>query len=326
MTSAMPSYAAPAPEQRIDLQSPRTRADTGFRAILIAASSAVLLSIVGIVVYLSKSSALALSHVGPWRMITGTLWAPPSKLYGFGGDLVGSFVIAVIALLFAVPISLATALGINEYVPRRVRTPLVALVDLLAAVPSLVYGFWGKAFLANHVFHTSQFLGHDAPFFPLFRLTGTGKNTVFSEFDAGLVVAIMVLPLMTAVAREVMSQTPREDCEAALALGGTRWGMITDVIMPFSRNGIVGGAMLSFGRALGETIAVSLILSADNKLTSHILQPDGGSVSALIATQFAGASKMVQSALTFAALTLFAITLSVNLFARMVIARSVRAR
>jgi phosphate transport system permease protein len=127
------------------------------------------------------------------------------------------------------------------------------------------------------------------------------------------------------VSREVMSQVPREDCEAALALGGTRWGMVTDVILPFSRNGIVGGAMLGLGRALGETVAVSLVLLSDERITSHILQPGGGSVSALIVRQFNGGSDLEKSALTVAGLALFAVTLAVNIGARAIVLRSGRS-
>jgi phosphate transport system permease protein len=132
----------------------------------------------------------------------------------------------------------------------------------------------------------------------------------------------MVLPLMTAVSREVMSQVPREQCEAALALGGTRWGMVTEVILPFSRNGILGAGMLGLGRALGETVAVSLVLLSNERLTSHILQPGGGSVSALIVRQFNGAGDLERSALTVAGLTLFAVTLAVNVAARAIVSRS----
>jgi phosphate transport system permease protein len=231
-------------------------------------------------------------------------------------------IIAAVALLIGFPLSMATALAINEYVPRTWRRSLTALVDLLAAVPSLVYGLWGLYVLNDHLFLTQNWLGHHANFFPLFRLS---SNTPIgrSEFLAGIVVAIMILPLMTAISREVMSQVPRADCEAALALGGTRWGMVTDVILPFARSGIIGGAMLGLGRALGETIAVSIIVNANDQFSSHILQSGGGSVSALIARQFSSSGSVAQSALILGGLVLFAVTLSVNLLARVVVSRGV---
>jgi phosphate transport system permease protein len=306
---------------KIDLRTPRTRADTIFRGGLIICASTVLVVIVGIVVFLSARALPAWDQLGT-KLITTALFSPPQQAFGFLGDLAGSVVIAMIALVISTPIAIATALAINEYVPRRARATLTALVDLLAAVPSLVYGLWGLFFLDQHLYRTSIWFGHHANFFPLFRLVPR-TNTNGSEFLAGLVVAIMVLPLMTSVTREIMSQVPREDCEAALALGGTRWGMIVDVVLPFSRNGMIGGAMLSFGRALGETIAVSLVLAANDHLTGHILQGGGGSIAASIATHFTATGSLGRSALTFAGLVLFALTLAVNLAARQVVGRAV---
>jgi phosphate transport system permease protein len=314
-----PSGEARSPSA-VDLRSPRTTGDRLFRLVLFSCASTVLVIIAVILIFLALKAWPAWRYEGI-RLVTTAVWSNPQRAFGFGGDLVGSFVIAGVALVVAAPIALATALAINEYVPRVLRKPLTALVDLLAAVPSLVYGLWGGLWFQNHVYLTAGWLGHNADFFPLFRLAPR-SNTNGSEFLAGLVVAIMVLPLMTSVSREVMSQVPREDCEAALALGGTRWGMITDVVLPFGRNGIVGGAMLAFGRALGETIAVSLILSANDHLTSHILQAGGGSVAATIATQFSSTSNLGRSALTFAGLLLFAMTLGVNIGARFVVSRS----
>jgi phosphate transport system permease protein len=200
---------------------------------------------------------------------------------------------------------------------------LIALIDLIAAVPSLIFGLWGIHFLIDHLHLTTLWFGHHASFFPLFRLDGSQVDG--SLFDAGIVVGIMVIPLMTAISREVMSQVPRETCEAALALGGTKWGMVTDVILPFARNGIVGGAMLGLGRALGETIAVSLVLNPSDRLTSHILQPRGGSVSALIVRNFSSGGPLEQSALAAAGLTLFAVTLVVNIAARRIVRQGVAA-
>jgi phosphate transport system permease protein len=229
----------------------------------------------------------------------------------------------VVALVVAIPVALATALAINEYVPRRWRAPLVGLVDLLAALPSLIYGLWGKFFLDAHLHNTVIWLGRHAAFFPPFRIEGTQVGG--SLFLAGIIVGIMIVPLITSISREVMSQAPRDQCEAALALGGTRWGMITEVVFPFARNGIVGSAMLGLGRALGETIAVSLVLLSNERVTSHILQPGGGSVSALIVRQFNGAGDIEKSALTVAGLTLFAVTLAINVAARAIVSRTGKA-
>lgn len=307
--------------ERVDLTTPRSTADTVFRVVLVACASATLVIIVFIVYFLVRRINPAVQHEG--SKLFGTTWNSGRGPFGFMGDLVGSIIIGSIALIFAFPLSIGAALAINEYVPRWSRKALTALVDLLAAVPSLVYGLWGVFFLNSHLFNTSVWLGHHANFFPLFRLV-PGSQPNGSLFLAGLVVAIMVLPLMTAVIREVMSQVPREGCEAALALGGTRWGMITDVILPFSRSGIIGAAMLGLGRALGETIAVSLILKANDRLTAHILQPGGGSIAALIVRQFSSAGPVEQSSLVVAGLVLFALTLGVNILARVVVTRGTR--
>jgi phosphate transport system permease protein len=200
------------------------------------------------------------------------------------------------------------------------RRPLTTLVDLLAAIPSLIFGMWGLYYFEKHAFLSDKWLGHHNSFFPLFRLTGGPIG--FSIFDAGLVVGIMVIPIVTSISREIMSLAPREDCEAALALGGTRWGMVTDVILPFARSGIIGSALLGLGRALGETIAVSIILSQNDRLTSHILEGGGGAIAPLIVHEFLGSSSLEQSALMFAGLTLFALTLAVNIGARSVVLRS----
>jgi phosphate transport system permease protein len=303
----------------VDLRSPRKPADRLFRAVLVACASTVLFIVAGIVIFLFAQTGPAWRHQG-LKLFTSSAWNPSGFSFGLLGDLVGSAIIASVALVIAVPVALAIALAINEYLPRRLRRPLTTLVDLLAALPSLVFGLWGKFFLDHELRGTTKWLGKHGAAFPLFRFNGTQIGG--SLFLAGMIVGIMVLPLITAVAREVMSQVPREDCEAALALGGTRWGMVTDVILPFSRNGIVGASMLGLGRALGEAIAVSLVLLSNEHLTSHILQPGGGSISALIVREFLSAGSLERSALTVAGLALFAITLAVNLLARAIVMRS----
>jgi phosphate transport system permease protein len=314
------TQGAPGPG-RVDLTTPRSGADTAFRVILAICASTTLFIIASIIISLLLQIGPAVHSQG--LKLLGPNWIRPLGPFGIMGDLVGSVIIAAIALLFAFPLSVGTALAINEYVPRWSRQTLTGLVELLAAIPSLIFGLWGVFFLNNHVFKTSAWLGHHADFFPLFRLIPNSPPNG-SLFLAGMVVAIMILPLMTAVIREVMSQVPRDGCEAALALGGTRWGMITDVILPFSRSGIIGAAMLGLGRALGETIAVSLILNANDQLTSHILQPGGGSISALIVRDFTSSGRVAQSAQVFAGLILFAVTLGVNILARVIASKGSR--
>jgi phosphate transport system permease protein len=194
------------------------------------------------------------------------------------------------------------------------------LIDLLAAIPSVIYGIWGLYWLQPHLLGTTRWLTDHLGFIPVFHT----DRRVFgnSMFVAGLVVALMILPIIASVTREVLSQVPRQRCEAALALGGTRSGMIRAVVLPFGRSGIVGAAMLGLGRAMGETIAIALILSINYRVTSQILAPGGGSVAGLIANNFGEAQGTGRSALIAAGLVLFVLTLLVNLGARVIVNRA----
>jgi len=304
----------------IPLKRSASGADRVFRVILAGCGTTVLVVLGAVVVYLVHYSDRAFHKVG-FGLITSSHWAPPFDL-GILGALVGSVVIALLALTVALPLSVASALMINEYAPKRLRGMLVSLIDLLATVPSIVYGFWGLIALQTYLFGTTKFLARHFGFIPLFR-TVEPNTYGLSVFDCGLVVAIMIIPIVTSISREVMARAPREPCEGALALGGTRWGMVTDVILPYSRNGIIGAALLGLGRAVGETMAVYLILSTTNILTPAILGPNGlGSITYLISRDFTSNPTLVKSALTEAGLALFATTLAMNLVARLVVTRS----
>lgn len=299
----------------------KSAADRSFRALLFCSGLILLAVIAAVTLKLVFDARSALVYSG-LHFLTSDIWNPYSlqhPSYGLLGDLVGSLVIALIALIVAIPVSIATSLMINEYSPRRVRRSLIALVDLLAAFPSLIFGLWGLRYFSGHVYGTTKWLSHHANFIPFFRTPQAAYGD--SLFVCGLVVSVMVVPVMTSITREVMAQVPRDQCEAALALGGTRWAMVTEVILPTSRKGIVGGALLGLGRALGETIAVILILSNNNALWLHILSPGGGSISALIASEFRGVPRMGESALDLGGLALFATTLVITLVARSIVGR-----
>jgi phosphate transport system permease protein len=235
--------------------------------------------------------------------------------------LEGTLVIAVIALAVGVPLGVSMALFINEYAPSAVRGPLTSVIDLLAALPSILFGMWGRAAFANRLEPVAKFLGDHLSVLPFFR-TENAAQLVQSSFIAGAVVGIMIVPIVASVSRDVMAQAPREQCEGALALGGTRWGMIREVILPFGRSGIVGAALLGFGRALGETIAVALLISPVIVLNGHVLTPGAGSIAGYIAIHFGEANALERSGLVAAGLALFMMTLVVNLVARMVVRRS----
>ena len=217
----------------IPLRPARTRADKVFLATLLVASAIVLLAIVAILYFLVDSSVPAVRYAG-LRLLTSEHWAPTGTHQQFGllGVLVGTVMIAAIALTVGVPVSLSAALLINEYAPRRAKRWMTAGVDLLAVLPSLLYGLWGLKVLGQQMFGFTKWLSVHASFIPLFREPdATFGNSIFV---CGVVVGIMIIPIVTSVSREVMSQVPRDACEAALALGGTKWGMVTDVILPFA--------------------------------------------------------------------------------------------
>jgi phosphate transport system permease protein len=235
-----------------------------------------------------------------------------------------------VAVIIAVPISLGLALFISEIAPARVKRPLVSLVDLMAAVPSVVYGLWALYFLQTRIISVSRWLSVWLGWIPIFKVNGTGATNptdlghefTASTFVAGVAVSLMVIPILTSVMRESFSQAPLGEREGAYALGSTRWGMIRSVVLPFGKGGIIGGTMLGLGRALGETIVVILIISPVDTANFHILQSGGNSISYLIANLVGDSSSFGVSALMAAGLALFALTLIINFSASAVVARS----
>jgi phosphate transport system permease protein len=298
-----------------------TRADRIFRFVLASSSLVVLLILAAVVVFLSVHGWSALMQ-GGIHFITDPTWSPDSGHFGAMPLLVGSVAIAVVAVLIAGPVSLAAALMINEYAPIWMRSFLTGTVDMLATVPSIVYGFWGLYLISNVQAAPAKWLVDHFAFVPFFR-TPTPGEFVQSIFACGLISAATIVPIITSVSREVMAQAPRDACEAALGLGGTRWGMVTDVILPFSRSGIVGAFLLGFGRGLGETMIVVLVLSKANHLTYALMGPNGlGSIAKEITEDFTTASPLDQSALILLGLVLFGTTLLVNIVARLIVTRS----
>ncbi|MBX3315058.1 MAG: phosphate ABC transporter permease subunit PstC [Actinobacteria bacterium] len=278
----------------------------------------VLLGLVGLFLLLRSREAF---DVAGWSFFTRVEWrsdtSPPE--IGVLGLLTGTVIVAAIAVVVAVPLGTCTALFITDYASARVRGPLTGLVDLLAAIPSLLYGIWGFFVFGAQVVPLSKFLTRHLGWIPIFA---TEEEAVFtgSMFIAGLVVSLMVLPIIAAVSREVFSQTPQGEKEAALALGGTRWGMIRQVVLPYGKGGIIGGSMLGLGRALGETIAVYMLLPQVPKLTIRILENGGATISGFIARR-AGNDQEIPG-LMAAGLVLFLLTLATNMLASVIISRS----
>lgn len=308
----------------INLMRKPVGADRVFNGVLAGSSAIVLVLLAAVVAFLCVNGLAALRS-GGFGLITDPTWSPDTHHFGMMSLLVGSIAIAVIAVLLATPISLALALMINEYAPRAVKPWLTGTIDMLATVPSIVYGFWGLLVISNLQAAPARWLVTYASFVPFFRTPAPGQY-VKSIFACGLICTVTIIPIITSVSREVMAQTPREICEAALGLGATRWGMVTDVILPFSRNGILGAVLLGIGRGLGETMIVVLVLSQGNHLTSALMGPGGlGSIAAQITENFVTSSSIGRSGLILLGLILFMTTLVINIIARLIVQRSNKA-
>ncbi|MEZ5185153.1 MAG: phosphate ABC transporter permease subunit PstC [Candidatus Nanopelagicales bacterium] len=255
------------------------------------------------------------------NFFTTQAWFPDADppFFGIAALAFGTFISSVIAMLIAVPIAVGTALFIAYYAARRAATSLGFVIDVLAAVPSIIYGLWGLEVLMNHMDGITRWLNDYLGFIPLFN-NEIGIYTK-SIFIASVVLAIMILPTISALSREVFLQVPRSHREASLALGATRWEMIRMAVLPFGRPGVISATMLGLGRALGETIAVALILSAAFEINWHITEPGGNTFAANIALKWNEAGPTGLAALIASGLVLFIITLLVNMAARWVIAR-----
>lgn len=307
----------------------RDPADVAFRGIARAGGIIVLtiMSLVGLFLGFRAWQALSVSG---FSFLTEQAWEPDSGRFGIAAVLVGTILIALVAVAIAVPLAIGTALYITEYAPRKAKQFLIGLVDLMAAIPSVVYGLWGFFFLQGNITPVSRWISLTFGWIPIFAVDGADPDdplssvTVYtsSTFIAGIVVAFMITPIITSIMREVFAQAPLGEREGALALGSTRWGMIRSVVLPFGRGGMIGGTMLGLGRALGETIAVYMIISPVFVIQPHILQNGANSVSSLIALRYGEATEFGTSALMAAGLTLFLMTLVVNFGASAVVARS----
>jgi phosphate transport system permease protein len=268
-------------------------------------------------------------HTYGLHFFTQHLWNPETNQIGIAEVVLGTIEVAVIALLISFPLALGTALYISEYAPVSIQGTLVALVDLMAAVPSIVYGIWGVSLIAPHAVFVARWLNEFLGFLPFFRVSTDPHAAAFSQnfytgsaFIAALVVSMMVIPMGCAVMRGVFTQAPIGEREAAYALGSTKWGMIRSVVIPFGRGGIIGGTMLSLGRALGETIAVILILQQSFDVKFKPLEAGSVTVAYLIANSFSDATSSQLGALLAAGFVLFVMTIAVNTVAAIIVGRS----
>ena len=290
------------------------RGDRIFYGISKAAGVSILITLAGVAIFLTVEGIPGIT-ASPDEVKSGTTFLR------FVAPLVfGTLYSAVIALIIATPLAIGVALFISHYAPRRVGSTLGYLVDLLAAVPSVVYGLWGSRVLAPQMVPAFKWLDENAGFLPFFAgpFSATGRTFM----TAGIVLAVMILPIITAISREIFLQTPRLHQEAALALGATRWEMIRMTVFPYARSGIIGGAMLGLGRALGETMAVAMVLSASGVVTFNLISSTNPStIPANIALQFKESSGLTVNALIASGLVLFVITFVVNFGARAIVNR-----
>lgn len=240
--------------------------------------------------------------------------------FGISAMLIGTLICSAIAVSIAVPISVFTALFLTFYAPDSIKKYMVTLIDLMAAFPSILYGLWGFFVLMPSAVYWAKLLHKFFGWIPFFNM----EAPVFdrSPFVAGVVLSIMIIPIVTSISREIFGQTPLDRIQAAYALGSTRWGMIRAVAFPYARSGIVGGAMLGLGRAMGETVAVYTVLNIVYQINWHVLLGAGGNIASMIMLKFGEASPTEVKALMAAGLILFLVTLIVNTVADLIVAKS----
>jgi phosphate transport system permease protein len=319
--ASTPSVTEPPPASDISGAAVR-RGDRVFRGLSTGAGAAVLVIMAAIAVFLVYRSVPALRD-NTVNFLTFTQWLPdetPSQ-FGIAALLFHTLVTGVLAMIIAVPVALGVALFITFYAPRRASQTLGYFVDLLAAVPSIVYGLWGFAFLAPNLTGLTLWLDKWLGWIPIFDYQATNRPSNYTDFTAGIILSIMILPIISSISREVFRQVPREQVEAALALGATRWEMIRTAVIPFGKPGVVSASILGLGRALGETLAVTIVLSNVYAISWHLTQTGGVTFASNIALKYGEAGTIGTGALIASGLCLFVITLAVNFSAQVIIRR-----
>ncbi len=325
MTSVLSEPALASPPRR-EIVDRRSLGDRIFRkgVTLGALTAFIVLSLIASLLFFRGFqifSAFGLDFIttSTWEDVDGTV---ENAKFGVAAMLVGSIVVATIAMAVAFPFVVSSALFLEFYVPHKLKAVLVAILDLMAAIPSIIYGLWGYLVLMPLASGWAASINNYLGWIPIFGVDF--DNFEASPFVSGLVLALMVLPIAMSVTREVYSRAPLDQIQAAYALGGSRWGAIRTVVIPFGRSGLVGGMLLGMGRALGETVAVLLTLNLVFEVKFQILASAGGSVASLIASRFGEASPLELKALMAAGLVLFLLTLIVNFGASTIVARAER--
>ena len=325
-TSEIQRERRPVPSPRTITTEPRL-SDKVFRGIVTAGglSSLVILGLIAIFLLYQGYEVLVeqgFSFItsSTWEVITDEFGEVQSYSFGIAAMVVGTLLCALIAVVVAVPIAVASALFITFYAQGKLKAFLVAVIDLMAAFPSILFGFWGFFILMPKAEYWAMLLNKYLGWIPLFAV----DDRIFtrSPFLAGLVLATMIIPITTAIAREVFDQTPLDRIQAAYALGATKWAMIRNVAIPYGRGGVVGGAMLGLGRAMGETVAVYTVLNIVYQINWQILFGAGGNVASLILLKFGEAKPLEIKGLMAAGFALFVLTLLVNFLADFIVRKT----
>jgi phosphate transport system permease protein len=312
------------PEKRQITTKPRV-SDKIFRGVLTAMSmsSLLILTLIGLFLSLRGFQAFQTQGIGFITKVDWTAGVDGSPdTFGLGAMIIGTLIISATALVVGVPLSVLTALFLTFYAPERLKRALVTLVDLMASFPSILFGLWGFIVLMPMAEYWGQLIHKYLGWIPIFGMPSPAYTR--SPFIAGLVLAIMIIPIVTSVSREIFNQTPLDRIQAAYALGATRWAMIKAVVLPFGASGVVGGAMLGLGRALGETVAVYSVLNIVFKVNFQVLYGFGGNIASMIVGKWGEASLTESKALLAAGFVLFVMTLVVNLLANFIVRRTVK--
>lgn len=290
----------------------------------------VLVSAIGL--FLGLQSIPTFRHYG-LGFLTESRWLPSQDIVGISAVALGTLLVAVIALIIAVPLAIGTALYITDWAPPSWRPTLVAIVDLMAAVPGIVFGLWVLLVIQPQATHVEHWISKHFGWIPFFNVHTDVDYPIWNQAPgypsyagsaaiAAIAVAAMIFPMATSVMREVFSQAPVGEKEAALALGGARWAVVKTVVLPFGKSGIIGGSMLALGRALGETISVVLVINQAFEIKLRVLESGTSTISSLIATGYKEATPAQLSALLTAGFLLFVVTLLINTLAATVVARA----
>ncbi|MDE3227589.1 MAG: phosphate ABC transporter permease subunit PstC [Acidobacteriota bacterium] len=320
----MSTLATPTPRE---ISTEPRRSDKVFRSVVTAGglSSLVILGLIALFLGYRGFEILRQEGIGfithaDWSISTDDAGNVTESHFGLAAMLVGTIMCALVAVVIALPISVFSALFLNFYAPGWLKKFLVAIIDMMAAFPSILFGIWGFLVLMPSVEYWAKLLHRYLGWIPVFDMQVPVYTR--SPFVAGVVLAIMIIPIITSVSREVFSQAPLDRIQAAYALGATRWAMIKAVVIPHGRSGVIGGAMLGLGRAMGETVAVFTVLNIVFQINWHVLLGAGGNVASLIILKFGDASPYEIKALMAAGLVLFLLTLVVNALANVIVKRT----